>query len=128
MNARKIAVVGAGLALTVTMTAAPAVANDDDVIRRGSCSGSTDWKLKASPENGRIEVEGEIDSNRNGQVWRWRILHNGSQSARGKSTTRPPSGSFELRRVVVDIEGTDRIKFIAKHRKSGEVCRGFVSF
>jgi hypothetical protein len=128
MNTRTMAGVGAALALTVTMTAAPAMAKDGDVIREGSCSGSTDWKLKASEEDGRIEVEGEIDSNKNGQVWRWRLFHNGSLSARGKAKTHAPSGSFERRRVVVDLKGTDKLTFVARRPRTGEVCRGTVRF
>jgi len=108
--------------------AAPALANDDDVIRRGSCSGATDWKLKASPEDGRIEVEGEIDSNRDGQAWRWRVRHNGSLSARGAATTRPPSGSFEVRRVLVNAAGTDTIVFRARNPRTDEVCRGVLRY
>jgi hypothetical protein len=121
-------------ALLVALTVAPAVvtapafANDDDVIRRGSCSGGTDWKVKASPEDGRIEVEGEIDSNKNGQVWRWRLRHNGSLSAKGTATTHGASGSFEVRRVVVDATGTDHMVFRARNPQSGEVCRGVVNF
>ena len=115
--------------LPVTLLAAvPASANDRDVIREGNCSGSADWKLKASPENGRIEVEGEIDSNRNGQSWRWRLLHNGSLSDRGSRTTRAPSGSFEVRRVVVDLRGTDTLMFRATNPATGETCRGVVNF
>jgi hypothetical protein len=108
--------------------AGPAMANDDDVIRRGSCSGSSDWKLKASPEDGRIEVEGEVDSNKVGQTWRWRILHNGEVSARGKKTTKAPSGSFEVRRLLVDLRGDDGIGWRARNPKSGEVCRGRLVF
>ena len=119
----------AALALTLATTAAlPAFANDDDVIRRGSCRGSTDWKLKASPEDGRIEVEGEIDSNRNGQVWRWRIKHDGNLSARGRATTHAPSGSFEVRRLLVDTRGVDTIVFRAINTRSGEICRGSLRF
>jgi hypothetical protein len=128
----RLGVLAASMAATVLpvtlLTAVPASANDGDVIREGRCSGSTDWKLKASPENGRIEVEGEIDSNRNGQRWRWRLRHNGSLSARGIKTTRPPSGSFEARRVLVNLSGTDVLRFRAVHRRSGEVCRGTVRF
>jgi hypothetical protein len=124
-----LALAAAATVLPVTLLAAvPASANDDDVIRRGGCSGSTDWKLKASPENGRIEVEGEVDSNRIGQRWRWRLKHNGSLSARGVRTTKGPSGSFEVRRVVVDLRGTDKLVFRAANRRSGEVCRGVVRF
>ena len=119
---------GALLTAAVAVPALPAAANEDDVIRKGSCSGRTDWKVKASPEDGRIEVEGEIDSNRNGQTWRWRLLHNGSLSDRGSRTTKGPSGSFEVRRVVVDLRGTDKLVFRATNRASGETCRGVVKF
>jgi hypothetical protein len=55
---------GIALALATSLAlAAPAgvaVAGDRDVIREGSCSGSSDWNLKLSPENGRIEVEFEV--------------------------------------------------------------------
>jgi len=121
----------AGLLAAATLsviTAGPALANDDDVIRRGSCAGATDWKLKASPEDGRIEVEGEVDSNRDGQTWRWRIRHNGSLSARGTATTQPPSGSFEVRRVLVDAAGTDTIVFRARNPRTDEVCRGVLRY
>lgn len=131
---RRVGRASAGAAMAVAVlasaalvaTATPAAANGDDVIRRGSCSGSTNWKLKAGPDDGRIEVEGEIDSNRSGQRWHWRIVHNGSLSAHGVKTTQPPSGSFEVERTVVNLSGTDRIVFRAKNRASGEVCRGIV--
>ena len=121
----------AALALVTTATLLPATsasAADGDVIRRGNCSGTADWKLKASPENGRIEVEGEVDSNRVGQRWSWRILHNGDLSARGTKTTVAPSGSFEVRRVVVNAKGADQIGFRARNVRSGQVCRGSLSF
>jgi hypothetical protein len=127
MNTPRL-VAGALLAAAVTVSAVPAQANEDDVVRRGNCSRSTDWKLKASPENGRIEVEGEIDSNRRGQEWRWRLLHNGSLSGRGVKTTKGTSGSFEVRRVVVDLRGTDYLVFATKNPTSGETCRGVVNF
>ena len=80
---------------SLVAVAAPAHAKGgDDVVRRGDCAASTDWKLKVDTDDGRLEVEGEIDSNRNGQTWTWLIRHNGSVSARGTKTTRAPSGSF----------------------------------
>ena len=120
-----LAAAAMGLSLVV---AAPADAGDREVIRRGSCSGSTDWKLKAKEEDGRIEVEAEIDSNRNGQTWHWRLVHNGSVTARGTKTTRAPSGSFEVRRVVVDLAGADHLKLRARKGASGETCRGSVTY
>ncbi len=115
-------------AALVAVPALPAVAKDGDVIRRGNCSGSTDWKLKASPEDGRIEVEGEIDSNKNGQSWNWKLKHNGALSAKGSATTKAPSGSFSVRRVMVDISGTDTFVFVATNPANGETCRGTVQF
>ena len=46
-------------ALLIGGTAMPALAKDGDVIRIGACRGRSDWKLKLSEENGRIEVEYE---------------------------------------------------------------------
>ena len=44
-------------------TSASARGDDDDrVIRTGSCSTNADWKLKVKTDDGRLEVEGEIDS------------------------------------------------------------------
>jgi hypothetical protein len=117
----------AATALATLGTAAPALASGgDDVVRRGSCTRSTDWKVKVGPDDGRLEVEGEIDSNRNGQSWSWRIVHNGSVSAHGTRVTRAPSGSFEVRRMLVNLRGTDTVTFRARNPRSGEVCRGTV--
>ncbi len=114
-------------ALVLTL-ATPALANDADVIKRGSCSGTSDWKLKASPQDGRIEVEAEVDSNVIGQTWSWRLTHDGSVSARGTATTKGRSGSFSVRRLMVDAAGKDSIGLRARNTKSGEVCTGSLTF
>ena len=108
--------------------APPAMAGDDRVERRGSCSGSTDWKIKAKSDDGRIEVEAEIDSNRVGQTWNWKFKHNGTVFARGTSTTKAPSGSFEVERKPANFAGTDRFVFRAVNPRSGEVCRATISW
>jgi hypothetical protein len=128
MHRKLTAGIVAVTSVLVVGTAVPAIANDDDVINRGGCSGSSDWKLKASPENGRIEVEGEVDSNRKGQTWRWRMLHNGKVSAKGRATTKGPSGSFERRRTMVNASGADRIGWRARNPQTGEKCRGNLKF
>ena len=110
------------------LTAVPATAGDDEVIRRGNCSGTADWKLKVKTDDGRLEVEGEVDSNRVGQRWRWRIVHDGNVSARGRAITRRPSGSFDVERRVVNAPGVDRIRWRAVHRASGQTCRGGLRF
>jgi len=141
---RSISILAAAASVVLLLGAGPALAGesgddnggdsggdsggggDDRVIQVGSCTGSTDWKLKVKTDDGRLEVEGEVDSNRNGQRWDWTIRHNGSVSARGTATTVAPSGSFEVERRVVDLAGTDRIVFRAVH--AGEVCRGVVNY
>jgi hypothetical protein len=116
------------VASCLAISAAPAQANDRDKIRVGSCTGTTDWKVKVGPDDGRLEVEGQVDSNRAGQTWSWRIVHNGSISASGTRTTLAPSGSFTVRRTVLNRLGTDTITFRAQNTRSGEVCRGTVYF
>ena len=113
--------------LGLLSTTAPANASGDDRVERtGQCSGSARWDLKVKTDDGGLEVEGEVDSNVNGQTWSWRIVHNGSVSARGTATTRGPSGSFSVERRLVDLQGTDKVVFRARH--DGQTCRGVVNF
>jgi hypothetical protein len=115
------------LAVPTLVLAAPAHAGDGDRERTGSCSGSTNWKIKAGPDDGRMEVEAEIDSNRTGQTWRWTLRHEGRVADRGTSVTRGPSGSFDVERRTANTAGTDTFKFRAVNRASGEVCVARVS-
>jgi hypothetical protein len=119
-----------GVLVATTLVAAPitASAKDGDVIHRGSCTASTDWKLKLSPENGRIEVEFEVDQNRNGQRWNVRLKRNGNVFWRGVRRTQPPSGSFEVRRLTRNGRGAETIVARAKNPRTGEVCRGVARF
>jgi hypothetical protein len=78
-------------------------------------------KIKLSPENGRLEVEGEVDQNRNGVRWTWSMRRGTRVVRRGRALTRRPSGSFEVRRLVANRPGADTIRFRARS-SSGEVC------
>lgn len=123
--ARTLMVAGT-LALAV-VGVVPASANDADVIRRGSCSARSDWRLKLSPENGRIEVEFEVDPNVNGQTWHVRIRQNGSRIFSGDRVTKAPSGSFEVRTLARDTAGTDSFGARAVNAATGETCLGRAS-
>jgi hypothetical protein len=120
----------ATLALVTAATTAPALPalakGGDDVVRRGDCTGNTTWKLKAGPDDNRIQVEAEIDSNKAGQTWNWRLLHNGTLSAKGTATTVAPSGSFTVRRLVTNLAGDDALRFRAVNPATDEVCNGRV--
>jgi hypothetical protein len=109
------------LALGSPALVSPALAKTGDVLVRGSCSARSAVKLKLSDEDGRIEAEVEVDQNRNGVQWTWTLLRGQRQLATGKATTRRPSGSFEVRRLVNDNNGTDTLTAKAT-RASGERC------
>jgi hypothetical protein len=102
------------------------VGGDGRVIKTGSCSDGAHWKLKVKNDDGRLEVEGEVDSNRSGQTWSWKIKDNGSVAASGSSKTGGRSGSFSVERKISNRAGTDNITFRASH--SGEVCTGSIAF
>jgi hypothetical protein len=126
----RLTAITTGVLVATTLVAAPitASAKDGDIIRRGDCTASSDWKLKLSPEDGRIEVEFEVDQNRNGRRWNVRLMRNGNVFWNGARTTQPPSGSFEVRRLASDGPGEERIVARAKDPSTGEVCRGVASF
>ena len=103
-------------------------AKDGDIVRTGNCSNRSDWKLKLSPENGKIEVEFEVDSNVNGQTWNVRLKNDGNVFFTGMRTTQAPSGSFSVRRLSTNGAGSDFIVGRAVNQKTGEVCRGTATF
>src|SRR4051794_31817096 len=75
---------------------------DDDTSARGSCTKSSSAKLKVKPDDGRFEAEFEVDQNRNGVRWRVTVSRNGKRVVATRAITRAPSGSFEVRRRLVD--------------------------
>ena len=115
--------------LAVGAIAAPGatLAKDGDVIRTGSCSGASDWKLKLSKEDGKIEVEFEVDQNKNGKTWDVRLKQDGTTFWSGARTTQAPSGSFEVRKLASNRAGVHPFIGRAVNRNTGEVCRGTAS-
>jgi hypothetical protein len=112
-------------ALVVTPSA---LAKDGDVIRRGTCSNKSDWKLKLSPENGKIEVEFEVDQNKVGHKWRVTLKHDGERFFRGVRETKGASGSFEVRKVEPNRHGQDHFAAKARNLSTDETCRGAANF
>jgi hypothetical protein len=100
---------------------AAAIAANDDVRQPGTCSGNATSRIKLSPSNGRIETEFEVDQNRSGVTWSVVLKRNGNVAVRTSATTHRPSGSFELRRVLGNGAGPDRIAARATS-PSGQVC------
>ncbi len=114
----------AALVLTVAGAAAPAGAKAGDVVRTGSCSGTSTWKLKLSPDSTGIQVEFEVDSNVVGQTWGVKILENGTRIFKGTRDTVGPSGSFTVNVLGTDTAGTDSFKGKATNAATGELCVG----
>jgi hypothetical protein len=87
---------------------------------RGTCTQQSTSKLKVTREDRGIEVEFEVDQNRSGVPWKVTLRRNGARVASLKATTHGRSGSFEIRRVIADRAGKDRIS--ARATRSGETC------
>jgi len=132
MNATSLIKRAALAGLTSLMVAAVmaptgVAAKDGEIIRTGSCTNRSDWKIKLSPDNGRIEVEFEVDTPRVGQAWRVKMFQNGTRFYLGTRTTLAPSGSFELRFLRPNTAGTDTFRGRAVNLTTGEVCVGQAS-
>jgi len=122
-----IGAVSLAVAVAALAIAPASLAKRGDVRVPGTCTRASTSKIKLSEENGRIEVEFEVDQNRNGVRWGVTIFQNGARVARMTRVTRPPSGSFEARVVVPNRPGRDVVRARAVSR-SGEVCAARAAF
>ena len=111
-------------AVVIAAVAAPAVApaSDSDVRSAGKCSGSSTSKIKVKPDDGRLEVEFEVDQNKNGVKWKLKIKDNGKVAFRGSARTKAPSGSFSVEKRIDNQPGADRVKGIGRNPATGERC------
>jgi hypothetical protein len=96
--------------------------NDQEKRVAGTCTGGATSKLKAKPDDGRIETEFEVDQNRNGVTWKVRFRLNGERVVKTKATTKAPSGSFSVERRLLNGAGADHIAAKAIS-PGGQVCR-----
>jgi hypothetical protein len=109
-------------AALVAVPAAFSKGGDDHAVRvSGICSRQSTSTLKLGPEDRGVEVEFEVDQNRSGVPWKVALSRNGKVITSLTATTRAPSGSFEIRRVIAGRLGTARITALAT-RTSGERC------
>jgi hypothetical protein len=120
---RNVITLAAVIASAVALPAVAPAKNDPGLVQRtGKCSNGATWKLKAKPDDARLEVEFEVDQNVSGRRWSVVITRDGRQVFRGARITRPPSGSFSVNRRPADPAGPDRIVAIARAARGG-VCR-----
>jgi hypothetical protein len=102
-------------------------ASDGDIRNAGECTGSSSSKIKVKPDDGRIEVEFEVDQNVNGQKWKVKLKNGSDVVFKGVATTKAPSGSFSIERKITDRAGADQIKAVARSKSSGEQCSAAAS-
>ena len=100
-----------------------ASARGREVRHAGTCTVRSTSKIKVKEEDGgRLEVELEVDQNRNGQRWGVVLKRNGSVVARTSALTKAPSGSFSVQRLIGDRAGADTVTGVARNIGTGETC------
>ncbi|HEX2753821.1 MAG TPA: hypothetical protein VHM48_00060 [Candidatus Limnocylindrales bacterium] len=116
---------GLALAMALGSIAAPVatLASGGSAVRAvGHCTGHSTSALKAKHDNGRIEVEFEVDQNRSNRLWYVRVTDDTHLVYRGSKRTVAPSGSFTVRLLIPNRAGTDTIAARAVNATTGEVC------
>jgi catechol 2,3-dioxygenase-like lactoylglutathione lyase family enzyme len=83
---------------------------------------------RSKTDDGRLEVEFEVDQNRSGDKWNVRLRNDGNTFFRGKRTTGGASGSFSVERKTSNGPGEDRISGRARNLRTDEVCRTSINF
>jgi hypothetical protein len=133
MHARRsLTLTVAAAALSVVALGAPgarASGGSPGVRASGACaasSSSSTWRLTAKPDDGKVEVGFEVDSNQAGQTWAVRVTDNATQVFAGSRRTVAPSGSFTVDLRTTNRAGTDTIRSRATNAATGQVCSGKV--
>jgi hypothetical protein len=117
--------VSLGAPIAATATPAFASGGGGGVKASGACTNGGHFTLKAKHDDGRIELEYEVDSNRAGQVWAVRITDNGAVVVSRNATTAGPSGSFTIEKKIASRAGADHIH--ARATFKDHTCRGSVT-
>jgi hypothetical protein len=117
----------AGLLVLGLVGIAPTAMAANQVVKQGTCTGNSKATLTLGLDNGRIEVQYEVDSNHAGQTWRVRLRHDGVLFFSGTRMTQAPGGSFEVRKFVKNRAGTDVFRARARNLSNGEVCTATAS-
>ncbi len=110
-----------------------AFAKDGDVIRTGSCTANSTWKLKVSPDddaqnNPLIETEFEVDQNLVGQRWSVAIRRDRTPVFRSNNVvTQAPSGSFTVSSKFSNPPGQTVVTAVAANATTGEKCQARIA-
>jgi hypothetical protein len=114
-----------GLSALLLLAAAPALGGEDDtrITRRGECSSESVWALTVrSVDTERLRVRLVIAGGPEGDEWNVFMDHNGVGFFSG-SRVAGAEGLVLVRRLVEDLDGSDRIRAGALDLATGETCR-----
>ena len=107
--------------LAARPVAAGARDSHDEVQVAGVCGTGAASKLRLKSDHDGIELRFEVDHARRGVIWRVVLVQERRIAWKGTARTRP-NGSFEVRRTLRDLPGTDAITARA-WGPPGLVCR-----
>jgi hypothetical protein len=102
-----LAALCAALALPLSATAGEDDGGDD-VRRTGSCTGSSETRLRLRADDDTIRIELEVETRRRRSTWTVILLHERRIAFRGRLRARD-DGSVRLRRTVPDWFGSDTV-------------------
>jgi hypothetical protein len=126
VRALSVATLAGALAAPLLWTAGPASASGGGAVTKsGSCSQQGVFTLKAKHDDGALEVEYEVDTNRAGQTFAVRLSDNGTVFLQRTVTTTAPSGSFTVSKRTANRAGSDVIR--ARAVSGSNVCGGSVT-
>jgi hypothetical protein len=92
-------------------------------VRTGHCTGAADWEIEVYHENGRVEVEFEVDHSRSGAAWKWSMSNDGLSFANGRATIAAHRDAVFVSRLTTNGPGHDHIVVRAVNVATGQVCR-----
>jgi hypothetical protein len=115
--------------LLLALAAGTANARAEDGGRRGGdvrvagvCGRGVTSSLRLRADDGRIEVRFGLRQTRGRGVWRIAIVHEDRVSSRATRRTARSDDSFELRRALPDLRGSDSV-VVHAWGPSGLGCR-----
>jgi hypothetical protein len=80
-----------------------------DVRVAGICGAGATAKLRLKADEGEIEVRFEVEQRRGGALWRVALVQERRVVWKGSARTTRGDSSFELRRTLPDLPGSDTV-------------------
>lgn len=115
------ALLAAGIPLGMAQSASPDRGTDAE--KRGGCSaGNTRYDFEVDRDDGRYEINFEVDSNVRGQQWRVRLFESGNRYY-SRVLTTDREGEVEAERDRSFSPGPDAFRARAVNLGNGVVCK-----